>query len=481
MEIVKKIVDTLKTNQFVRILVELTLLVMLFNVHIVLGGIFTIAILLEIAIVKDNKNLLYIYLFLSFFDEILIFEPIKGSISRMVMVVIILKLGIFIIKNKVKPNKYQIGVAIFFVISFIVGIITYQSISLEVAITFVNILIFLMFSMCIKPNDTEEMEKFIKQLLLTIVWASLISILYGLITNNFLAEYEGEEISLRFKGTYEPNFMSMFINLGIASLLFLKDDIKHKWCAYVGIAIMINADIATISVTGLAVLGVMLLIYVIMQRKKIRIQWKEWLIIVLLTIMIFGVTKLISNMEKQLIDNTPKIENNQQTNINIPEEEPKIENNVIPEENQNNVETNNSIINRINFLKQKLLEGDWDRISSGRIPLIKTFFTASFNRPIGNILFGNDMTTKTLYTAYLGAAECSHCSYIDFLYNFGVIGFIIINGYLFIITKKNIFLGRDISNSKYKNAIILIRILLLIHMIALSMYTKRMLLTFFLI
>ena len=56
MEVIKKIVDTLKINQFIRILVELTLLVMLFNVHIVLGGIFTIVILLEIILTKDNKN-----------------------------------------------------------------------------------------------------------------------------------------------------------------------------------------------------------------------------------------------------------------------------------------------------------------------------------------------------------------------------------------------------------------------------------------
>ena len=475
---IKKILDTLKTNQFVRILIELILLIMLFNVHVILGGILTSIILLEIILTKDNKNLLFIYLFLSFFDEVLIWEPIKGSISRIIMVTIILKLSIFILKNKIKPNKYQIGIAIFFIISFIVGIITYKGISLEVLIILANITTFLMLSMSINPKNDEEMDQFIKQLLLIIVWASLISIVYGMVTNNFLLEYEGEKASFRFKGTYEPNFMSMFVNLGIASLLFLKEDIKHRWYAYLGLAIMINANIATISITGLAVLGVILLIYVIMQRKQIRTQWKEWLIIILLTVILFSVVKLASNINIQLVKNGPKIENNQTTDIVV--EEPKIENNIVQDE-PNKIENNNSILNRISFLIQKLFDGDWDRISSGRFPLMRTFWQAAFNRPIGNILFGNDMTTKILYTDYLGAAECSHCSYIDFLYNFGLIGFIVVNGYLLIITKRNIFLGRDVSNSKYRNVILLIRILLLIHMIALSMYTKRMVLTFFLI
>ena len=158
---------------------------------------------------------------------------------------------------------------------------------------------------------------------------------------------------------------------------------------------MINANIATISITGLAVLGVILLIYVIMQRKQIRTQWKEWLIIILLTVILFSVVKLASNINIQLVKNGPKIENNQTTDIVV--EEPKIENNIVQDE-PNKIENNNSILNRISFLKQKLFDGDWDRISSGRFPLMRTFWQAAFNRPIGNILFGNDMTTKILYT-----------------------------------------------------------------------------------
>lgn len=468
MKKVKDIINLIKVNNYIRILIELILGIGLFNVNNVFAIIFMLVISVEVIFASIEDTLL-IYLFLSFFDEVLISDILKGSISRVIMVIIIIKSIIFIIKNKVKPNKYHIGISIFFVLSFIVGIITYKTISLEVLITMANILVFVMFSMCINIRDSEEKNKLVKKILLTIVFATLGSILYGICTNNFLLEYEGEKISYRFKGTYEPNFMSLYINLGIVSLLFLKEDIKYKWFVILSFAIMFNAIIATVSMTGLIAMAMIFVLYVIMQRKKIRYEIKDRAIIALITILIFGVIKVIPNTGVLNSDNNSKTENN----ISV-----EITNN---ENNKNDENSGSGLINRLVFLKQKVIEGDWDRISSGRIPLIREFVGGSFNRPIGNILFGNDMTVKALYTRYLGGAECSHCSYIDFLYNFGIIGFLIIGGYIFIVTKKNIFMGQDISNSKHKNVIKFIRILLLIYAITLSLYTKRMILIFFLL
>lgn len=532
------IINLLKKDQYIRLLIELTLGMILFNVNNIFAILFIIIISIE-TIFANVKNTLYIYLFLSFFDEILVLDIIQGSISRIIMLIIIVKLTTIIIKNRIKPNKYQLGIFIFFVISLIVGIITYKTISLDVLIVLANIIVFLLFSMSIKITKVDEINEFIKKLLFTIVIASLVSILYGVINNNFLLEYEGEDISYRFKGTYEPNFMSLFVNLGIASLLFIKDDIKHKWLVYLALAIMLNAVIATISITGMAITLLILVIYTIIERKELKKHLKGCAIALLLTILLFAIIKIVPNIniqqifeknevEQEINSNNINSENNKSNNSTNSLEENNIINedeNIVnvnnqetnnskqqnlnlertntvttneqnnssePESNASNVEqkneivTNensydNSLINRLNFLKEKLLEGDWDRISSGRIPLITTFLSASFNRPIGNILFGNDMTTKALYTNYLGGTECSHCSYIDFLYNFGIVGFVIIISYLFIITKRNIFIGQDISNIKYKNAILVIRIMLLVYAVALSLYTKRMFLIFFLL
>ena len=520
------IINLLKKNEYIRILIELILGMILFNVNSIFAILFIIIISIE-TIFANVKNTLYIYLFLSFFDEILVLDIIQGSISRIIMLIIIVKLITIIIKNRIKPNKYQLGIFIFFIISLIVGVITYKTISLDVLIVLANIIVFLLFSMSIKLNKTDEINEFIKKLLLTIVCASLVCILYGVINNSFLMEYEGEEISYRFKGTYEPNFMSLFVNLGIASLLFIKDDIKYKLPVYLSFAIMFNAVIATISITGIAITLLILIIYAIIERKKLKEHIKGCAIVLLLTVLVFGIIKVIPNIDIQQMFQKNKVEQ-EINNKNIVTENSIsntqnviVGNNIIHDDNtikentkdSNDQEVNqkeydandisneettedtsenseqdneiavndNSLINRFNFLKEQLLEGDWDRISSGRIPLIETFLAASFNRPIGNILFGNDMTTKALYTSYLDGTECSHCSYIDFLYNFGIVGFVIIISYLFVITKKNIFLGQNISNTKYKNAVLVIRILLLAYAVALSLYTKRMFLIFFLL
>ncbi|MFQ8987311.1 MAG: hypothetical protein ACLR6T_01250 [Intestinibacter sp.] len=145
--------------------------------------------------------------------------------------------------------------------------------------------------MSIKITKVDEINEFIKKLLFTIVIASLVSILYGVINNNFLLEYEGEDISYRFKGTYEPNFMSLFVNLGIASLLFIKDDIKHKWLVYLALAIMLNAVIATISITGMAITLLILVIYTIIERKELKKHLKGCAIALLLTILLFAIIK----------------------------------------------------------------------------------------------------------------------------------------------------------------------------------------------
>lgn len=467
MKKVKDIINLIKTNNYIRIAIELILGIGLFNVNNVFSVIFMFVISLEVVFANIEDTLL-IYIFLSFFDEVLIFEMLKGSISRLLMIIIIIKLGIFIIKNKIKPNKYHIGISIFFIISLVVGIITYKTISSEVAITMANIFVILMFSMCINIKDDEEINKFIKKILCTIVFAILGSILYGVCTNNFLVEYEGTKISYRFKGTNEPNFMSMYISLGIIALLFLKDDIKYKWFVILSFAIMFNAIIATVSMTGLIAVGIILLLYAIMQRKRIRYEIKDWIIIALITILMFGVIRIIPNIKFQNnIDNS------------------KTENNIIIEinnENRGNEENSDGgIINRLRFLKQKVMEGDWDRISSGRLSIIKNFISKAFDRPLGNILFGDDMTAKEIYTKHFDKEMCSHCTYIDFMYNFGIVGLFVVSGYLFIITKRNIFLNQNIANSKYKNAIKLIRILLLIYSISLSLYIRKVILIFFLI
>lgn len=513
MEKIRNIITKIKEDTYTRILIELIIGTLLFNVNSVIGIIFVALMVIEI-IFSNTENSLYIYIFLSFFDEVLQNKYLGGSISRIFMVVIAIKLLFNIIKNKIRPNKTEIGILCFFIFSFIIGLITYKTISTEVIIILFNIFVLVLFSMNIKLNGKEEVDKFIENLFFTIVVAVLNSIIYGLLNNLFLKEIDGTNIVYRFKGTYEPNFMSLFINLGIIALLAIKGKKIPKKVSYILCAIMINANIITVSMTGLVTLAFTMILYFIFNRKNFKEEIKDIGIIALLTVLIFAGVQFYKKVLNDI--NNTKVEeshtssatneiNQEDTSNNVKEED----NISLPTENRNQAtsesqsgkeenkkeenkkeenekeekseESKSDLGKRIEFLQEILNEKDLDRFTSGRLPLAKTFFEASFNRPIINILFGNDATTKKLFSNYFYREKYSHNSYMDILYNFGIIGFIISISYVLYVTIKNKYLKNSLEDSYYKNAIKLTRIMLLIFAFALSLYTKRMLLVFFLL
>lgn len=502
-EKIKKLVTKIRVDAYIRILIELILGTLLFNVNSIVGILFLVIMTTEI-IFSNTENCLYMYIFLSFFDEVLQNKYLGGSISRVLMIVIAIKLFFNIIRQKLKPNKKEIGILGFFLFSFIIGLITYKTISIEVIIIIFNILIFVLFSMNIKLDSKSDIDAFLENLFVTIVIALLNSILYGILNNSFLKEIDGTNIIYRFKGTYEPNFMSLFINLGIISLLAIKGKKISKKLSYILCAIMIQANIMTVSMTGIATMAIIMILYFIFNRKNLKKEVKDIGIILMLTIIIFTggqiykkilnntnntnfeetETSLSENKNEESTENlleNEKEENTENLFENINEE--NISNNHIKIPDETNIvnEEKSDLEKRIEFLKEILNNGDLDRFTSGRLPLAITFMKASFNRPLINILFGNDATTKKLFSDYFYGEKYSHNSYMDVLYNFGIIGFIISISYIMYITIKNKYLKNVLNDSYYNNTIKLIRIMLLIFAFSLSLYTKRMFLVFFLL
>lgn len=488
---IKNIALTIINNDFKRIIIELILFVVLFNLNQYVGLVFFLLVLFETIICKKNTNLLYIYIFLSFFDEILIFDLLQGSISRIIMIVVSIKLGLFTIKNRIFPNKIQFSLALFFLIScliefFIIGF------NFSTIIVLINIYIFILFSMCIKFKKANEMNDFIERLCLTIVFAVLFSIIYGICTNNFLVQiidYEKNSKIFRFNGTYEPNFMCMYINLGILSLLTVKEKFNKIW--YFAIfAIMINFAILTASMTGLITLAFSIFIYLVYNFKNKKINYKNLLIISIASLVLFFIINVITNQFNNNKSQSEKIEitesiKEKEDDLNEEQKEDKEsikeENNVVEENEDAKIEKGSPIIQRINRIKNLILEGKLDDITSGRLPLLRTFIKASFDRPIFNILFGNGVTTKKIFCTFFNRECLSHNTYADFLYNFGVIGFVLIIWFLSYKTRKNVFSNFNLKNSKYETNIKIIRIMLLLYSLSLTLYTKRMFLIFFLL
>lgn len=460
----------IKKNDFVRIIIELVFFVSLFSINKYISLFFLVFLILEIIFSKKIENLLYIYLFLSFFDEVLILDIIKGSVSRIIMVLIFIKLLINIIKNKILPNKIQLSLILFFLIAFVIELFN-NTFNIEAVSVLANIYIFILFSMAIKLSKDEK-DKFIEKLFFTIVFAIIESIAYGFINNNFLVnvvDYEKQTKIYRFNGTYEPNFMCMYINLGILSLLAIKNKF-NKYIFYIFMAVMINFAILTASITGIATLIVSIFIYIIINFKRKSLNYINAVIIIIFLIILFLGLKFVINEMNSTTNSQINTEINTSDNKEVEVDKQELENNI----------SDNSLAKRITKIINQVKEGKLDDVTSGRIPLAKTFVKSSFNRPILNILFGNGITNKKLYNDFFRRNCYSHNSYLDFLYNFGIIGFILGTAYMIYKTFKNVFLNFSMKDTKYASNIRIIRIMLLIYALSLTLYTKRMFLIFFL-
>ena len=297
----------------------------------------------------------------------------------------------------------------------------------------------------------------------------------------------------------DKDFMSMFINLGIVSILSLKNKKADKKIPYLLCSILIIANILTVSMTGLAAMCIVLFSYIIINRKNFKEEIKDIVIIAVITISLFSIIQVSQNLlkgyqqtltEKNQInviskgntvaeqDETQKQEITIKNDTFVIQEQGNMKD--FNKEDKKNTESNN-LTKRLEFLKEILIKGDLGRFTSGRIPLMVTFMNASFNRPSGNILFGNDAATKKVFSDYFYTDKYSHNSYMDVLYNFGIIGFVIVITYIFKKVHNNIYLKNSLVDNKYKGTIKLIRIMLLIYAFALSLYTKRMFLIFFLL
>ena len=95
------------------------------------------------------------------------------------------------------------------------------------------------------------------------------------------------------------------------------------------------------------------------------------------------------------------------------------------------------------------------------------------------VFFGNGPTTKELFTNFFFKKNYSHNSYLDLLYNFGLIGVVVIITYISINIKSNQFLTNYNVLKEYNKWLKLIKIVILIYGLSLSLYTKRMVLLFF--
>lgn len=321
----------------------------------------------------------------------------------------------------------------FFAVSTLCGILSF-GINRNHIIILLNVLTIIIFSANFLKFTVEDKKDIIEKIKYTIVFSVLLSGIWGLVNNAFLNDVRGSSVFIRFKGSYEPNFMALYINVGIITLYYLKEKFLEKKVVYYSIfTFFIIMLLMTSSITGFITLAILVLIYLI-KNKKIK------LLITLAIIGLIGVGIIIAKI---------------------------------------NTKSDSEELGRIEMIIYKFENGEWDSLSSGRLPIARDFLNSSFKRPILNILLGNGPDTKMIYSKYFDNYKYSHSTYIDFIYNFGIIGAIIILSYIIMNFRKNKLLGMQIEDEKDSEYFRILKIAILITSITLPLSNEMIFLLIF--
>ncbi|MCG4662735.1 hypothetical protein L0P73_19360 [[Clostridium] innocuum] len=413
-----------------------------FNVVLVLYTLF-------ISLKLNSKVLFYVYIFMSFFEEVTIVNFLGGSISRIIMIVLIFKLASSIYRNKYEINMKLLAILLYFILSCVMGWIFNRVNFADISIL-LNVIVILLYGDYIYHYKQDERVSIIKVLKKIIVYGVFIAILYGFAHFAFIQEVTANLTNLRFKGTYEPNFMSLFINIGLSILLFDKDNIFQFKERFLLMIFFVIALWMTVSITGILVFVAVLLYYLYVKNKcyirKTIINYKKIIILIALLLVSTGIAgftylEVISRSQHEPI--TEK-------------------------------ETNNRFL----FLYETLKKGDLNTFTSGRISLMEDFYRASIDRNVFEMALGNGPSTKVVYSNFFQKDKFAHNTYLDFLYSFGIVGFIVNMIYIIKVLQRNTFLGIKLDHN---DSITILRYVYITFGMALSLYSKRVVFLFFLI
>ena len=443
MEKIKKLKDKyLKSVKDWNFIVILSIAILLFGYNEYINIALMVIIGLVVSRLNIEKSLLsYIYLY--FFEEVLCLNNLYGLTIIIVYPIIAIKLIYNIIKNKYTAYDKETIIFILFAFITAISLIT-NTISKATLVIDMNVTILLMFSTIIRNSySKDEIKKLLEKIFLVIIFATINSIIYGLIHNGFMYEKRDQKITIRFKGAYEPNYTAVYLNIAIVSIIYLWNKFKPKISALI-LALFLIALIFTKSTTGLICFIIILMLLVFKNFTYIKQKAKEILNgknkKVIISIFIIALLLLV------MIEIHYRI-----------------------------------FTDKLLIVFNKIKSGDLNAATSGRLLIAQSFMEDLKKEGIVNKIFGNGPQSFKVYSNYFHGFKYAHNIYIDLIYSFGIIGSIIAITYIFIKTKKSVFLGTEITDKKYKDLLLFSKLVLLISGLALSLHCEIIFLVFYLL
>lgn len=425
--------------------VAFTVLTLLFGFNQYLDYLL-IAAMAAVILALNPRQLLCAYIYLYFFEEVLCFENLYGLTIVILSPIIALKLLYTIFKRKIIPKPREMLIFGFFMFSSGIALISgnFGKATLVVDMTAA---IVLMFSMVMKQY--KDKDELITELLLTIIIAVTNAVVYGLAHNNFMNEVRSDSVIWRFNGTYEPNYMAMFLNLSLFALLRLR--------SYFGIplslaifAVNFAALAYTKSTTGLICFVVILTLKILKNAGVIRSLIRKQLtgsdrVNAALDITITVLTLLMTVIVICIIEMKYHI-----------------------------------ITEKLFLIISRIRSGNISSATSGRLPIIKKFYQDFREKPMINILFGNAPQSLKVYSKYFGEYKYSHNMYVDLFYSFGIVGGLISLIFILRQTFTHRFLSETLQQQS-RSLIFFERLILLLSAVGLSMHCEALTMLLFLL
>ncbi len=422
------------------VILSITVLLFGYNDYI---NILLLAVMIVVISKLNVEKLLLSYIYLYFFEEVLCLNNLYGLTIIIIYPIIAIKLIYNIIKNKYNIYDKETIIFIFFAFITAISLIT-NTISKATLIIDMNVTILLMFSTIIRNSySKDEIRKLLEKIFLVIIFATINSILYGLIHNGFMYEERDQKITIRFTGTYEPNYTAVYLNIAIVSIIYLWNKFKPKISALI-LAIFIIALIFTKSTTGLICFIIILMLLAlknltyIKQKAKEILKGKNKKVIISIFIIALLILMIIEMHYRIFTD-------------------------------------------KLLIVFNKIRSGDLNAATSGRLLIAQSFIEDMEKEGIVNKIFGNGPQSLKVYSNYFHEFKYAHNIYVDLIYSFGIIGSIIVITYIFIKTKKSVFLGMEITDKKYKDLLLFSKLVLLISGLTLSLHCEIIFLVFYLL
>ncbi|MEG0978245.1 MAG: O-antigen ligase family protein [Bacilli bacterium] len=434
------------------LIVILFALVLSLKCNNIIIDIIAVTIMALICMFTKMERLICIMIFMFFFEGVAKVDILGGSIARLTITISFIRILVEVIKNRIKFNKKNKMTILLFSLLLIISIITKNNV-IAAVITYLNIVTLILFnsyfSSSLSNVNSEALYENIKKFLALSVF---LAIVYGLVTNNFLNEHRSGYENLRFNGVKDPNYMALYINIGLIFAISCKS-FFYKRSKLILIISLIVGIVLTKSTTGILLSSLTMLLYFLLLKKSILLGFikrnrKRVLIIstILLTICMAFSIVFINNYSKK-------------THIN-----------------EYGVEVGN---NRVSDIIVAFKQKDFDRLTSIRTLIWREHLTYFNNKNLINKTFGEGVMVNRVYSSYWEKEMLSHNTFIDLLNSMGVCGFI-----LFIIFMVNKFKNNKILNYKLPKGNFEYRLLLsilLLYGMMLSLYPERIIMFIFLL